>query len=286
MQDIPFQCTSVGKTHGRKRHASALLPLALLVVSVQVAAQEETAAVLKLQEVDFFYRSSSVRFPCHELQNNVATLFRAVGARDDVEVTVSGCNAMVALDEPAETWRTPTNRGHISGPWQTSSDRFGAPPTGRDQSAHVRVRLMMPVKVTPEILEEMNKDKARRELVSRVTGNPGANLHDPIVFPAQRQLITLSHRTIKLEPEHCELLEQMTRSAFRKLDVRVVGGGPKCDRDRVSHIPPQVTVEALMPVMPRTPQIAPAAGESEPEPETPATSESEPPQTATETAPD
>ncbi|MGH6609554.1 MAG: hypothetical protein ACRECQ_04795 [Burkholderiaceae bacterium] len=137
----------------------------------------------------------------------------------------------------------------------------------------MRVRLMMPIEVTLEVLAEMERDKARRELVSRVTGNPAASLDDPIVFPAQRQLVTLSRRTIDLEPEECELLDQMSASVFARFDIRVVRRGPECGRDQIARIPPQVTVEALMPVMPGSPQLAPAAGESDPDSSAPPASE-------------
>lgn len=119
---------------------------------------------------------------------------------------------------------------------------------------------MMPVEVTPEVLEELKKDKSRRELISRVTDNPNVGLDEPIVFPARREHITLSRRTIDLEPEECELLDQMSRGIFRELGLRVVKGHPSCDRDRVSHIPPQLTVEALMPIMPSVPKLTPPGG--------------------------
>ena len=266
----------------------------------QVGAQEQTAAVLKLQEVDFFYRSSIALFSCSDLKGRVASIFSALGARDDIKVSVNGCDAVVTpLDEPMGTWQTPSNPGQTpssgswqspsSSRWQTSSDRFGNRPVGRDQSAHVRVRLMMPVEVTPEVLAELNKDKSRRELVSRVTGNPAANLDDPIVFPAQRQHVTLSRQTVDLEPDECELLEQMSTSVFRELGIRVVGRGPQCDRNQVSHVPPQVTVEALMPVMPtapQLPQLTPAEAESAPDPSAPAASDTESSEPTTATPPE
>ena len=289
METLRPKCTSDSKAHGRVPFASAFLSLAPLVMSVQVAAQEQTAAVLKLQDVDFFYRSSVVLFSCSDLEGRVARTLRALGAREDIKVMVNGCDAVVAQpDEPPDTWQTPSRGSQTqTGPWQTpsssrwqtSSDRFGNRTAGREQSAHIRVRLMMPVEVTPEVLAEMEKDKSRRELISRVTGNPAASMNEPIVFPAQRQLITLSRRTIDLEPEECELLEQMSTSVFRQLDIRVVGTGPRCDRDQVSHMPPQVTVEALMPVMPtgpQLPQLTPAEGENGPDPSAPAASDTTP----------
>ena len=131
---------------------------------------------------------------------------------------------------------------------------------------------MLPVQVDSKVLAEMERDKSRRELISRVTGNPAAGMNEPIVFPAHRQNVTLSRNTIDLEPEECELLEQMSRSVFRKLDMRVVGGGPRCDRNQISRIAPQVTVEALMPIFPTGPTLAPEAPESDPEASAPAES--------------
>lgn len=112
---------------------------------------------------------------------------------------------------------------------------------------------MMPVEVTPQVLAELEKDKSRRELLARVTGNP---LNEPIVFPAERRTVELSRQTLKLDAEECELLEQMSRALFKKLGIRVTRS-TSCSRDRVSAIPPHMRVEALLPVMPSVPELAP-----------------------------
>ena len=293
MKRFHAHCISETRIAREARCTAGLLPLLLLAASAQAAEHEETAAVLKHREVDFFYRSSAVIFSCNDLENRVVTILRALGAREDVGVTVTGCDAFLAPEPMDETWETPSSRSqNPSGGWTNPADRWRATPSdsfsarseGRQQSARVHVRAMLPVEATPEVIDEMEKDKSRRELISRVTGNPSAALNDPIVFPAQRQLVNLSRETIRLEPEDCELLEQMGRSAFRKLDMRVVRKGPTCDRSGASHLPPQMTVEALMPVMPTAPQILPAPGE--PDPSAPATSNSEPAESPTEPAPE
>jgi hypothetical protein len=289
--DVPCQCKSGqcksgDKTHANVRCPSAILALGLLVTGFQVAAEEQTAAgqetaagaqtvaVLKQREVDFSYRSSAAPFSCNDLEGRVAVIMRALGARDDVAVTANGCDAVVTpsygrtdpRQNRSSTWQTPSTG------WQTSADPIDGT-AGHEQSAHIRIRAMMPVEATPEVLSEMDKDKSRRELISRVTGNPAANLNDPIVFHAQRQRVTLSHRTIKLQPEDCELLEQMSRGVFRKLGIRTVSSGPRCDRREISHMPPQLTVEALMPVMPAGPQLQIAPGEGSSDPGAPAASD-------------
>lgn len=259
---LPLRC--VAANPARSGLLCVLAPLAFLAAGA--AAQEQhTPAVLKLQEADFFYRSRIAPFTCGDLQRRVASILSALGARNDVEVRASGCDAVLEPMATVETpesgsgrWGTPGNR------WQTAADPFARNQHGtREQNVHVRVRMMMPVEVTPEVLAEMEKDKSRRELISRVTGNANASFNDPIVFPAERREVTLSRRTVDLESDECELLEQMASGIFRELDIRVVQGARRCDRDSLSHMPPQIVVEALMPIMPSAPQLAPAASESQ-----------------------
>jgi hypothetical protein len=302
MNAIPLPARPGSEAAGRVKPAVAWLALASIGLSCQVTAQEQTtpqeqttaaqeqiAAVLKLRDLRFSYRSRVAQWSCGDLEARVASILSALGARNDIQVRATGCDiAITPGDDAWETgrssdpWRTssddpwdmPSDRwGRSSDPWGTSSDRFRRRSAPRGQSASVRVVAMMPVAVTPEVLEEIKRDKSRRELVSRVTGNPAAALNDPIVFPAQRQLVTLSHQTIDLDPEECELLEQMSTSLFRELDIRVVRRGSSCGRTRIA---PQVTVEALMPVF-SNPQPVPATGTSEPDPGSPAASGSQSP---------
>jgi hypothetical protein len=269
----------------RIRIAFGLLAIGCLAVSFETAAQEPVAAVFKTREVDFYYRSNTTPYACHELRNVVANILRATGARDDIDVNVSDCEFVVPHGMDMDTGRMDSGRMSQDrwDPMGSSSDRFRNRNTEREQSAHVRIRLMTPVPLTPEVLAEINKDKSRRELVSRVTGNPAAKNNDPIVFPASRQPVTLSRSTVRLEPEDCELLEQMSRSVFRELDIRVVRRDFTCDSRQTSRITPQLTVEALLPVastarIPGQGQYgpAPATGETPP-------SQAAPPETATET---
>lgn len=253
-------------------------------VQVQGQAQEEAVvAVWKAREVDFFYRSSVAIFTCSALQDRVMVILRGVGARDDVQVRVDDCgNSIVPPDIPSNTWDT----GNTSNTWQTPSSRYGTQPTSRQQVSHVRVRLMWPTEVTPEILGELDRDKSRRELVSRVTGNPAAKLDDPVAFKARRQAITLSHKTIGLDPVECELLQQMSTSVFRDLGVRVVRRGSYCNRNSISRIAPQMTVESLIGIPFGTgAQEMPAAGDTEADPSAPAASETAPSEPTPATTP-
>lgn len=225
------------------------------MVAWQALAQEPIPAVYKAHELSFHYRSSSYSYPCHELQQRVATLLQAVGARDDIDVDVLDCDP-----SPGTEGRSVSERDRRD-PWDRARDNrfpeFGGPDTGRGQAARIRVRLMFPVAVTPEVLAEIERDKSRRELVSRVTRNPAAAFNDPIVFAARRQEVTLSRQSIRVKPEDCNLLDQLNAQVFRKLQVRATSRRLDCNPRMFSHIPPQLTVETLLPTGALLPMPAP-----------------------------
>jgi hypothetical protein len=244
--------------------ARCLFTMAALATGFAASAQEPVTAVFKAREIDFVYRSSTAFYPCHELRNVVTNVLRAVGARDDVQVRVSNCEYFVEPQESTfDRWD----------PTRLPDEGFRNRRTSREQLSHIRARLMAPVAVTPEVLAEIDRDKSRRELVSRVTGNPATAMNDPIVFEAKRQAVTLSRTSLRLEPEDCELLEQMTRSVFRELDVRVVRGNSTCDSRQPSRMAPQLTVEALLPTGALLPM--PVKEEGKPAPQAPAPAENE-----------
>jgi hypothetical protein len=236
--------------HGLKAGAAwALMMVSTLALGAEEKVHEPITAVYKAQELSFQYRSSNRYYPCHELEHRVAVILVAVGARDDIQVKARNCEFM--LDTDNNNIDPMTGRDSMDpferDRWGTSS-RFGRTNDRRDQYASVRVQLMMPVQVTPQVLKEIEKDKSRRELVSRVTGNMAAAFNEPIIFEAKRQEVTLSQRTIKLRAEDCELLDQMSNSVFRRLDVKVIRRSFSCGpRDSTSRIPPQLIAEALLP---------------------------------------
>jgi hypothetical protein len=252
------------------RSALVLFATASLAASGAAFAQQDPStqqlppgqvpAVLKAREVNFTYRSTSSPLACDELRNRVATILREVGARDDVQVTARECDAFLTPNSrpPSRSGPTmsgtfePGGSGTLTDPYaDRTSDRMRMTRADqydnyRSQTTPVHITVMMPTLITAETLDEVEKDKARRELISRVQGNPAAALDSPIFFAAERREVTLSHETIELEPIDCELLEQMTRSVFRKLDLKVTGQALSCDPR--SHFKPHLTVEALLPV--------------------------------------
>jgi hypothetical protein len=214
-------------------------------------------AVLKARQTEFIYRSSSRPLSCEQLRNHVAVILRAVGARQDVQVRANDCETFIdPMTQTPGRMETTAGRMDTRNPMDASNrsesvlDRMRPSATDRNrtQSTPVHIELMMPVEVTSEILSQVDQDKARRELVSRVTGNPGAAMDDPIFFAAERRPVTLSYDTIRIDSMDCELLEQMTRTVFRELDLRVTSQPLSCDPRQRSRLRPQLTVEALLPV--------------------------------------
>jgi hypothetical protein len=235
-----------------ERARRALVLLAAAVSSIAgsaAAAAEQVAAVLKTHEVRFVYRSLVNVLACDELRDQIATILRALGARDDVQIRINDCQIVVIPDEIEPPW----DRSNREYPRDIFRDRD----FDQRQTSHVRVQVMFPIEATPQVLAEIDKDKSRRDLISRVTGDPAAALNDPIVFPAERKQLTLPRGTIRLRPEHCELLEQMIPTVFRELGIKVVGRQLRCDRYGRSRLAPKLTVEVLWPVG------APVPGEKE-----------------------
>ena len=225
-------------SHSRQ-FALVLLAVSSLRVNSAATAEEPVAAVLKLREAQFVYRTVVNFLACDELRRDVAVILRAMGARDDVQVRVNDCELVLMPDERSATW----DRWHRENP----ADRFNDFDQDHRQFSTVHVKVMFPIEATPAVMAEIEKDKSRRDLISRVTGDPAAALNEPIVFPAERREVTLSHATIRLQPEHCELLEQMIPSLARQLDFKVVRKQLSCDRYGRSQFAPKITVQVLWP---------------------------------------
>lgn len=209
-------------------------------------------AVWRVREVRFSYNSTRSIYTCSALEQRVKSIFLALGARDDLEVRASSCDETLlnqefdtSLDhgrrwDPNRTWRRESA-------WEDPHDRLGerARSRKREQNAYVRARVLMPVEITHEVMQEIKRDKSRRELISRVTGDPTAKQNNPVWFPAHWQPIKLSRQTIGLAPEECELLDQMSTTVFRQLGLRVTGKSRRCSPFG-SNISPEMTIEALV----------------------------------------
>jgi hypothetical protein len=211
----------------------------------QAPSEPPIPAVWKERRVSFTYGSTRNIYSCNALADRVASLMRAVGARDDVKVRVSNCSNDLMADPRRGT------PGADPAPSMTpASDRYRyqvAIASSTRQVPTVYITAMLPVEVTDEVRAELEKDKSKRELIARATGNPAARFNDPIPFAAHRRRATLSNETVGIEPEECELVDEMTTSVLPRIDVRIVSRtGTLCQAG--SQLPPQVVVEGLMPV--------------------------------------
>jgi hypothetical protein len=218
----------------------------------------QVPAVLKARDASFVYRSSTRLLSCDQLRQRIGNIMRAVGARQDVEVRADDCESFIdptlmsgpggRMGRGSQNPMDPFDRSSSGSLDRARSPRSDLSDPNHSQSTPVRIRLMMPVEVTSDIVEEVERDKARRELVSRVQGNRNAAMNDAIFFPAERRTVELSHDTIDLESLDCELLEQLAMGVFRKLDLKVTNRSLACDPRERSYINPSLTVEALLPV--------------------------------------
>jgi hypothetical protein len=289
---------------GRWR-SRALLALGLLAIGghglakeseaaeEEPAAHEPIAAVWKKEEVLFTYQSTIAIYNCDALENRVASLLYAVGARQDMDIKVTGCSHSAvpidtpSIDRPVVPGGAPPI-GRTSRTWAPGAGSSYLQPARREQISTVHVRLSMPVEMTPDVVAELEADKSRRELISRVTGNPIPRFDDPIPFAAERRVVTLSYKTVRIEPAECELLDQLVTSSFRNLGLRVVRQGYSCNRNRVSNIYPSLDVEALVPAQfepEEIPQV-PIERDGENEDGAPAPTDAAPPDPATDPPPE
>lgn len=115
--------------------AASLLLAGSLIPGRAGAAQDEVAAVFKLHELRFVYRSVANPLDCSQLRNHVAVILSAVGARDDVKVRVTDCDIFL-FDEPRSPY---DDWDHYGMP----RNRFGRP--DRWQNSHIRIEVMFPV---------------------------------------------------------------------------------------------------------------------------------------------
>ena len=249
-------------THGRIGWRPAALALALLATWDHAAAQEPITAVWKERRLQFSYRGFDAVYPCGLLEHRVALVLAAVGGRPDVEVNIVDCSLPIAsasaasadgaswprsAREPAAGFPVGVTAGADAGWSRTAAGSGSYRRAEPQQVVDVRVRMSVPTEMTPEVIAEIATDRKRRELITRVTGDPRPLFDDPIPFTAFPQVVTLSRETIDLEPADCELLDQMASSIFKELNVRVLRRGYSCGRNWRSRIPPTLEVEAMLP---------------------------------------
>lgn len=168
------------------------------------------AAVWKVQSFDFQYGGDSTAYSCSALSKRVRSILTQLGAHESIVVSPSGCYDL-------------------------------------SQFASLRITLATPVEATPENVHALTQHDSKDVLIARVRGETLATADTAPRFIAERQTISLAkNKRLKLAPGDCELVEQLQRSVFPRLDVRTVDDRLQCSSAFGNYVRPQLTVSALI----------------------------------------
>jgi hypothetical protein len=176
------------------------------------AADDTIAAIWQIEQIEFVYHSSTVRYSCGNLQRRIAAILQAVGAHSSVGVEL-GCR---------------------------SGDLV--------RHANVRLTLAVPVEATEENVRVATDFDTRDELVARLRQKQLPSANDIARFPASWRTVALARSPpLSLGPGDCDLLRAMRDDVFPRLRVRVVSSGLHCGGGANTRITPRIQVNALMP---------------------------------------
>lgn len=193
----------------RPSRITAILFLQTFLV-VAAFAQDSVQAVWRQQHVTFGYRAGDAVHTCAGLRSRLRSLLIALGARDTLNIAVTGCDS-------------------------GSTTRI------------VSVDLASPVEATEENLRAITRYDARAQLAARVRGEPLPDATTLERFPAQWQTLSFANALyLRLTPADCELLRQMEREMMPKLSVRVMSDRMRCPSNLSGGFRPQLVVAALV----------------------------------------
>jgi hypothetical protein len=204
--------------HGRAQDTAATpgsVPPQSVLPDGGPTADRIVQAVWTSQAVDFYYHSFSTFYSCIGLQQKMKGILRELGADPSSRVRVTGCEA---------------------------GSQIASMPI-------VRIVLNAPAEATPETLAELEKTRSQRELAARVRNDRANGIPAfDAQFPAHWKPISFSRRSLDIEPEDCELLEQLQRSLFPRMGVRVKNSRLRCTPGQGLQSRPLLEVEALVPL--------------------------------------
>jgi hypothetical protein len=185
---------------------------AVLNCVVVRAADDTIAAIWQIEQIEFVYHSSTVRYSCGNLQRRIAAILHAVGAHSTIGVDL-GCR-----------------NGDLV------------------RHANVRLTLAVPVEATEENVRLATDFDTRDELVARLKHKQLPSANDVARFPASWRTVALVRSPpLSLGPGDCDLLRAMRDDVFPRLRVRVVSSGLHCGGGASTRIKPHIQVNALMP---------------------------------------
>jgi hypothetical protein len=178
---------------------------------------ESVMAVWVEKKVDFPYKGLTAYYSCDGIRLKVSSILKMIGAREDFKVDARGC---------------PNYPGPEMMPW-------------------VYITAAMPQPATPELLAELAKPDAKRELVARVKGQ-GAPVDEPTAqFPARWEQVRFRGSPVgPIQQGDCELIDEMAQMVFVQLGARIVENGMACVPRQVAPGSVRLTLEVLKPVPP------------------------------------
>ena len=174
--------------------------------------ESQIVAIWHLQQMDFVYNSTTVRYSCGNLQRRIADILQAVGANASMGVEL-GCSSGELV--------------HYS---------------------NVHLTLAVPVEATEENLRAATNFDTRDELVAKLHQSQLPTAEQITRFRATWRTVALTRSPpLSLGPGDCDLLRAMRDDVFPLLHVRVVSSGLHCGSGSDTRIPPRINVNALMP---------------------------------------
>ena len=169
------------------------------------------------RDLTFTYMGHTSYYSCDGLRDKVRLVLRQLGARPDLKVTARNCMRQ-------------------SGPEWTPA---------------VRIVAAFPAEATPELMAELAASAPERELAARVGGKPVTEA--TAQFPARWKRVEFQSGPSGLrdiDDGDCDLMEQLRRSVFDKIGVRVLEYDVNCVPRQVTLGAVRMAVEVLEPVSP------------------------------------
>jgi hypothetical protein len=159
-------------------------------------------AVWVEKKISFAYMGFTAYYSCDGLRYKVKAILEEIGVRPGFKIQARGCV-------------------HLSGP---------------EDMPMLEIVAATPREATPEVLAELEKDAAKRELVSRYGTEDAAATEATAQFPARvRRIDFRDSATGLVQAGDCELVEQLRDRVFVPLGAKVVV-------DRMGCVPRQLNI--------------------------------------------
>jgi hypothetical protein len=212
---------SHSRRYGWIAAALGAVPLAAAAegTAPEAPAAAPVSAVWVEREVRFTYMPLTSYYSCEGLRGKVRWIVAELGARPGFKVRSRGCTEL----------------------------------QGAEPFPGVEIVAAFPTAATPELLEQLAGEAAKRELVARATGKADPVSEATAQFPARVKRVEFSSGRSSLEDLQdgdCELMEQLVRQdVFGKLGARVVDARTHCVPRQITLGAVRMEVEVLEPVV-------------------------------------